>query len=626
MPTLRLDGFDGAVPRTSATALGDRQAQRADNVRLYNGELRSWRGPLLAHTPPVADSVSIYKLINSLGEVRWLTWDTDVDVAPGPSADLVDARIYYTGAGSPRKTNWSLSGTGAGPYPGDYQEMGVPAPTAAPSVATTTGANPTAEDRVYVCTYVNTFGALKEESAPSPASALIAVGTSQAVVVSGLPAAPAGKYNVTAVRIYRSIAGSSGTSYAFVAEVSVGTTSHTDDLLSAGLGEALGTLGWLPPPSNMRGIVAMAGGVLAGFAGNTIYFSEPYYPHAWPVRYALNVPASIVGLGVVGTSLIVMTDVCPYIVSGVVPGAMSVEKSPLPEPCVSKQSIAVDAAGVVYASPNGLVSVGPGTQGIATQALFRRQEWQSYSPETLVGAIFDGLYFGFFRSPAHGQRCMVLSRDDVPALCFFDAAAIAAHVDARNAKLYYVGLSDGAIYEADADISSPLQYQWRSKRFVFPRAISFSLIRVDAQFVVTTGSSQPEFTFDDGDISFDNDELDWSQGYANALAQLDQSATENNQPYFSVSGPSTLGAIGAVELNGMGLNESLLRKPAPVASLQDVTVQIYGDGALVAQASAISLEPLRLAPFKARELEVVLFGSVPVRSILLATSGVELRG
>ena len=74
----------------------------------------------------------------------WLEWANDVDVVPGPVADVYEYRLYYTSSGfSPKKTNWALAtanGGGSAPYPDGYYEMGVPAPTTAPTLNVTASA------------------------------------------------------------------------------------------------------------------------------------------------------------------------------------------------------------------------------------------------------------------------------------------------------------------------------------------------------------------------------------------------------------------------------------------------------------------------------------------------------
>ena len=195
--------------------------------------------------------------------------------------------------------------------------MGVPAPAAAPNLVASSSLAPN-ETRAYVYTYVSTFGTVKEESAPSPA-ATVTVSTSggATVTVSGFSAAPTTGYNITHRRIYRTITGASQVVYSFVAEIPIATTSYVDSLSVTQLGSELQTLFWTPPPAGLKGLVAMPNGILAGFEGNQIYFSEPYYPHAWPDIYALTVDYPIVGLGVYDTTLVVLTTKFPYLISGV---------------------------------------------------------------------------------------------------------------------------------------------------------------------------------------------------------------------------------------------------------------------------------------------------------------------
>lgn len=598
MGVIRIAGFDGQVPRTGPAELEVTQAQQADNVRLYNRELRPWKGAIKVFTPAILNATTIFKHYGPAGVSKWLTFVEDVDVCMPPTADTSDYRLYYSGQATPRKTNWTLASAGAGPYPNDYLEMGVPAPTVAASVAAAAGSSTTADTRAYVYTYVSTFGSLKEESAPSPASAVITITTAQKVNLSGLPAsAPAGKYNITHVRIYRTINGdSTGSNYAFVAEIAIGTTTYSDDASALSLGVALPSLGWTPPPSGLKGLVSMAGGVLAGFVGNTVYFSEPYQPHAWPLRYAMNVPYQIIGLGAMGTSLIIMTDRFPYVISGNQPGSMSMEQIPIPQPCVAKRSITVSQAGVMYASPEGIVNVVSGNAGVVTKPLFRRIEWQDYAPTSLVSAIFDGVYFGFFASATQGNRAMVLSPDDVPALSFFLARALHCHVDIKESRFYFLDSQDGCIYEADSDSNNPFTYEWKSKLFVMPRALSFAAIRLDGDFAY----AQSVVTY-------------------NAQVAAIQAA---NAIIFAAG--SVKGAVNQAVVNAFPVDGSLLSVVPPLSALRTAQVLIYGDGALVAGLTIGSYTPVRIPAVRAKQWEIKIVGNIPVRSVTMAGSVDEL--
>jgi hypothetical protein len=384
MPYIKVEDFSGTVPRTGPTQIEANQAQLARNVKLQSRELRSWALPVLEYVPTTPDVETIYRIDSPSGEKYWLEWATEVDVVPGPVADVSEFRYYYTGDGLPKKTNYAratTSGAGTRPYPDAWLYMGVPAPTAAPTLAPSS-TSPTVETRAYVYTNVSSFGSVKEESGPSPAATVTVTNTGATVTVSGFSAAPTTGYNITHRRIYRTITGASTVIYSFVAEIPVSTTSYVDNKLVTELGSELPSLFWEPPPNDLKGLVAMPNGILAGFKGNQVWFSEPYYPHAWPAQYMLTVDFNIVGLGVYQQTLVVLTTSFPYLISGVSPISMSQQKLPIPQPCVSKKSIASDQYGVLYASPNGLVSLGSGTQDVVTMPLYTRDEWQELNPET----------------------------------------------------------------------------------------------------------------------------------------------------------------------------------------------------------------------------------------------------
>lgn len=593
MPKLEITGFDGVIPRMSSTMLADNQAQTANNVKLYSRELRFWRGPSLIYNPATVSPVSLYRLYGA-ADNRWLTWATDVDVAPGPLADTSDYRIYYTGDSHPRKTNWSLASSGGGPYPAAYYKMGVPKPPGAPAVVLHgSGASVGTEARAYVYTWVNTFGGITEESAPSDAAAISVTAANSVDVTRGV--APTTELNLTAWRIYRTVTGGTSSDYEFVAEVAIGTTVHTDDLLVAALGDVLGTIGWAEPPSDLAGLVPLPCGSLAGFSGNTVYFSEPFFAHAWPVAYALSFPYNIIGLGVVGNSVVVMTDRYPFVIDGPYPGAYSVTEVPMLEPCVSKQSIASDEIGVVYASPNGLIGLGPTMRGQLTQALFRRDEWQLTNPTLIKGAIYDGKYFACYPSLTDGDT-MILSRDDIPALSFLEVQATAVYVDSRTATFFYINGVDDSVYQLDADSVNPFSYAWLSKRFILPQAISWSALRLDADYSQITADA--DYDANVAAIQAENAVI-----YA---AGLNGSLNENLLDEFEINGDALL--------------------PVPtISGTRFAQVHIYGDGVLQTVLSMVSIDPVRVPAFRAREIEIKIIGTISVRSVALATSVLELR-
>lgn len=600
MPYIKLENFSGAVPRTGPTLLEANQAQSAKNVKLQSRELRSWRQAVPIYTPTTPAVQSIYKLENGSGSYKWLTWAADVDVVPGPVADISDYRIYYTGDGAPKKTNYALASSGStDPYPTSWLYMGVPNPTAAPTLSPSSTSG-TTETRAYVYTNVSTFGAVKEESGPSPAGTVTVTNTGATVTVSGFSAAPTTGYNITHRRIYRSVAGTGSVVYSFVAEIPVATTSYADSLSVTQLGSALVSLNYLPPPTGLQGIVTMPNGMLAGFVNNQVWFCEPYLPHAWPSQYAMSVDYPIVGLGVYDTTVVVMTTKRTYLITGSSPDALTQTKLPLIQPCASKRSIASDQYGVLYASPNGLVSIGSGTQDVITTPLYTRDEWQTLTPTSMLGVIYNNLYICFHNTTT-GISAIVIARGDIPPLSDLSFDATAVFVDRSTSNIYGVSQFDNIIHQLDADSVNNSLYEWKSKKFVMPNPMSFAGFKVQA------------------DYTYLNDQVAYNELVAEIKAA--------NQAIFAALVNGTLGGdFNDIPLNEYVLNGSRMLDVPTLASTRNIQIIVYADDVQVYSTGVTNQEPVRLPVIgKSYVWEVKISGNVPVRSFAMATNIGELR-
>lgn len=348
-------------------------------------------------------------------------------------------------------------------------------------IAQTVSPTSLTETRSYVYTYVTVFGAVSEESAPSPAVLVNAAYSGDSVTLSGFASTPSGNYNFQYIRIYRSVIGATTSNYQLVTEMPVSSGTYTDTKKVAALGLTLPSLYYTPPPSTLQGLVAMPNGMMAGFTGNQIWFCEPYLPHAWPSIYMLTTDYPIVGLGVFGNSLFVGTTRNPYVITGTTPTSMSQEKLPIIQPCVSKKSITSDQFGVLYGSPNGLVAIGQGTQDVISNALFTRDEWQAINPSSLVGAVYNNMYFGFY-NVSGTRNSFVLMRGDTPPLSNFDSATRAVFIEPTTGILYALSNTDNKVYSLDTSTSTNTVYQWKSKKFLQPAPISYAGLQVHADY------------------------------------------------------------------------------------------------------------------------------------------------
>lgn len=340
----------------------------------------------------------------------------------------------------------------------------------------TTAASSSAEVRVYVYTYVTAYG---EEGPPSAPSSLLTMAGPGNVSVSGLAAGPGGPYNITKKRLYRSSTVGSSAQYQFVAEVPLATTSFSDTLSQSSLGEVLPSTDWVAPPNGLRGLKQLANGAAIGFKDNTAYLSEPNLPHAWPHQYSID--ETIVGIGVFRQSAVLLTNGHPYLMSGADPQAMSPEKLEFPHACVSKRSIAETGDGVLYASPDGVVSIGAGGMNMVSRDLMSREQWQSYNPSSMLAAFHDSRYHVAYQTTA-GVRGMLifdfsgqgaaLTMSDINAA----TAITAMESDPRSDTLYLA--QGGSLVRFNS--GSSLTYTWRSKLFRAPFHMNFGKAQVIA--------------------------------------------------------------------------------------------------------------------------------------------------
>lgn len=464
-------GFVGRIPLVADHLLPENAATQARNCDLQRGRIEPLKANTQVATPSKAGTVqSLYKYGNF-----WFNWLSDVDCVRGPVPGDTQARTYYTGDGAPKMTIASIA-TGGADYPTASYTLGIPAPASAPSavIAGTPSPDPpnegTQEDRVYVYTYVSALG---EEGAPSSPSAAItwAPGMSATVTTAS---APVGNYNITKKRIYRSMTTDEDSAYFLVAEVAVGSTSFSDTVDNAALSYELETASFDPPPSDLFGLCSMPGGMLVGFSGNRVCFSEPYQPHAWPVDYRLTVDDDIVGGGVFGNSVLITTKDNTYVATGDTPDAISIERLEVSQSCVSKRGIADMGTAIFYPSPDGLMMVGvSGIQNV-TRKVITRDQWQAYAPSSLLGLAHDGRYYGFYDN---GTKAGFVFDPATGSVVDLDVHATAGYSDPLTDTLYLVVA--GKIVSFNTG-STPLTATWQGREYQLPKYVNIGAGQVFA--------------------------------------------------------------------------------------------------------------------------------------------------
>ena len=478
MAVLQIKSFGGISPKVPPRYLQDPQAQTALNANVFQGSLKPLEalGPTVATLTKAGTPLTIYRFGQSdiSDSQYWFHWTTDVDVCRSQIAGDTSEWTFYTGDGSPKATYNAIALSGSN-YPTVSRPLGVPAAATASTVTVTgtpTQATDIPETRVYTYTVVNKESGYDFESAPAPASAEVSVRIGQSVAVGSFASIPSG-HTITHRRIYRATSGV----YLFVAEIPVANTSYTDSKLAEDLGEELPSLTWLPPPDTLKGLINLPGGVMAGFTGRDVYFCDPYHPHAWPVQYMQSLDFPVVGLGRMDTTLAVMTTGTPYFIQGSSPDSMVVVKSDLEQACASKRSIVSFNGSVIYASPDGLVSLSPNGSKLITEKYFTRAQWQLlFTPSTIYAYQHDMKYFGFYNNGITSGGFIYDSATG--EFVTHDIYVAAGYNDLQVDKLFLAG-ADRAVKVWGA--GSPKTVTWKSKKFTMPQVMGFSCAQLEAE-------------------------------------------------------------------------------------------------------------------------------------------------
>jgi len=415
MVSVQLPTFSGIAPKIQRSKLGETIAQTAHNCLLDSGSLV----PLGASTDTAINITSgtdtLYRHVARNGTVRWLQFATDnVHVVESPVVANALESLYWTQpdeATSYPQVSWVSQFTGTAPAVTlNGFRLRVPAPTAAPaiSVAIAGTVDPDAilEDVSWIYTLVTGDG---REGPPSPATTiqsdiLMGNGTDLHACTLTLPTTFGGanttytlnNYETGAViRIYRTNTGTQSTGFQYVGEAAITAGTYVDVVPSSQLAEVLSTTEWQGPPDDLEGLTDMGNGILAGFADNTLYFSEPYLPHAWPTANAVPIASEIVGIKASPQGLVVGTDENPYIVQGTSPNAMRPIRLTSRQSCASRRSMVEMEGYVIYASPDGLMAVDGNDVINLTEETHDRADWQLLQPALMVGFYYEGRYVGY---------------------------------------------------------------------------------------------------------------------------------------------------------------------------------------------------------------------------------------
>lgn len=482
----------GMVPRLDPGQLPDNMAELAVDCDFRPGSVEGLRLPQFLVSLPGAKKA--YRFPNAEGtDVAWLPLPSPYSsVVRSPLTNDTHRRVYWTNPGDPYPwwSTWQALKDGVvGPY-----ELGIAQPDPAHVLGVTaTGGTPPDEipwvGRSYVYTFLNAFG---EESAPSTPSPVVEGAADGTWTISGIPTAPpaaAGRQflGVTQVRLYRTVTGlQTGASYYEVRTwdytnappPASGVYVDTSSDLEIVDRQLLQSTNWGNPPEGLDGLVALPGGMLVGFIGNTIHFCEPYRPHAWPAIYDQSVLYDIVALAVWQQSLVVLTKGFPSTGSGNSPVNYVLTSVQVSEPCIARGSVVVDLAGVLYASQNGIILLNYYGMTNATLEEMTKNVWlERYKAETLIACRHRSQYFAI-----NEDEVGFLFDGTDKRMGFVDISrkhgVTAIWNDEYNGDTLM--LAYGAVYLWDGSAAPLTTFHWKSKQFYSPKPLSLGAVHTVA--------------------------------------------------------------------------------------------------------------------------------------------------
>jgi hypothetical protein len=142
MVLLRLVGFNGENRALHPSLLPDTVGTSSINQKPGYGDLRPWKAPADVGVSVASGTKTIYRMNRTVPSDTqyWLRWPTVVHAVVGPNSGDTNERTYYTGSGTPKWTDMAKAIAGAS-YPNSYRELGVPAPTSACLLSSTSTAS-----------------------------------------------------------------------------------------------------------------------------------------------------------------------------------------------------------------------------------------------------------------------------------------------------------------------------------------------------------------------------------------------------------------------------------------------------------------------------------------------------
>jgi hypothetical protein len=254
-------------------------------------------------------------------------------------------------------------------------------------------------DLSYVITYERVTEGQIDESGPSyPARISV---NNIGVRINRPAGIPTG---MASWNIYRISEGYNPTrDYQLVARVPVTDSAYEDYFLNDDLGDVIPTsyvsnagltVQAFPPPEQFYGMAGPHNGMLIGWIGGSIYYSESGKIDYWNTLYRMEAKGEVVACVPNGSGIVVITTLGVQLITGNQPLAMMIADSLSGYGGLTKRTVASGIGGIFFLSKSGIISVGAGgsTTNLTRKTLgddyFKNYDYESATMEIVNERIY----------------------------------------------------------------------------------------------------------------------------------------------------------------------------------------------------------------------------------------------
>ena len=372
--------------------------------------------------------------------------------------------------------------------------------------------------------------------------------------------------------------------------------------------------------SGMTNLRAHPNGFFVASKNNMLYFSEPFAPWAWPEDYQIPLDATIIGVGIFGSTIVVATDAWIYTFAG--PHPESLYKTKLSfQPCLSQRALVETDDGVLFPSKEGFQLVNTNGVTNVTQDLFDPDDWSNYELDTMHGVYYNKSYYGWYTSANYtgGIRIDFINS----AITTFTKYHYCGYVSLQGGIFYTIvnsELDDATLYIArfDSNTTAWTNYKYKSPLYITEKPVNLKVAQViiDSEFYNTVLETIEN---ESGLEAINQDE--W-----------DKLAAGNNWGAGDLEGPiNSMTILGGTDHNSLLLNGMHEVNGDTLYSLSSSGVQSYVEFKLYAdnvlkQTKQISSSNIFKLPrgFRSKKWHFELTGMIPVKRVTLATSTEEI--